>query len=527
MVRKAVAPYPAARVLSRRDLLRAGGILVPAAFAVPSFFARTARAQTAAPFDYYISTTGSDGNPGTLAQPWAITSLQAANGNNSRMRGKRIGLLPGTYNIVNLPQPGDYQHPILRPPPGSATATTYLASSDASGNYLARTATIQWGGSGSSPALGPNCDDPGYLVIDGLIVDAGGYSTSNGNSPQGTISFSSNGGGSPSSAGNIQGCGVQNCEVRNMGATPYGNNQALIFASGYSGFFVKNCILHNCHKPSQPDHCHGYQEYTNQNSRITNNTIYDCDTGVHAKEGCSGTTFAYNYIYNCQVAAIQGVDGATGNPNTPGAPYSVHHNIIDGCGSTHACDVNGQAYQGLSWYNNTIYNHQGGAVNGLDLRAARSNLIQCYNNIVVCTANGSGPYYGTVAVSPGGFAVLDYNCYELASYSAGWGLNGASGGNTTYNSLAAWQSASRADANSIVGSPTFAAAITSGAGPAQFKLSANSPCNGRGRVGGVSSGAACNLGAWDGTVTQIGASATSATSPPPAAVPDAPTLTVS
>src|SRR5579872_1515131 len=84
---------------TRRQLLKAGGMLIPAAALAPGIFLRTARASAAAPFDYYISTTGSDSNPGTLASPWAITAI---NTKQSTYAGKRVGLLPGTYPVSHL-----------------------------------------------------------------------------------------------------------------------------------------------------------------------------------------------------------------------------------------------------------------------------------------------------------------------------------------------------------------------------------------------------------------------------------------
>jgi len=80
----------------------------------------------------------------------------------------------------------------------------------------------------------------------------------------------------------------------------------------------------------------------------------------------------------------------------------------------------------------------------------------------------------------------------LKSRSGGWGQG------SNDSSLVAWQaSAGAPDARSIAANPVFTSAITPGAGSAQFKLGAGSPCLGAG-TGGV------NIGAWDGTVTQIG-----------------------
>jgi hypothetical protein len=435
------------------------------------------------------------------------------------MASKRVGLIAGNYNIAGMhsgSQPSDYQHPVLRVPTGSAAAPSYVGSCDSSGNYSRGAAVLVYGTSaGVNPMIGQNPDDRGYWTLDGVELNGNGYA-----GPLICIGYTS--GGSYTAAGSTPGLVIQNCHLHSITGSPVGNNEALIFNAGTTGAIITNNVMHDAHKPAQPDHCHAYLEYSCQGTQITFNTIYNCDTGVHAKAGSSGTVVANNYFYNCPTCAIQGMDGAEGNPNTPGTPYSVHHNVIDSCGPTHACDINGQAYQGLSWFNNTIYNTQGGSVLALDLRAASANLVKCYNNLVVCTTNGSGGYVGTVALSSGAYSVLDYNCYYFNSYGAGWGLSG----NSTYGSLSAWQSASRGDSHSISTAPSFASSITPGAGAAQFKLASASACAGTGRVGGSSSGAACNIGAWDGTVTQIGAN-TSATTAPPPVVPDAPKLTVS
>jgi hypothetical protein len=445
-------------------------------------------------FDYYISTTGKDANPGTLAAPWAITSLQDTNANNALMTGKRIGLVAGVYDISKLTsgsQPQDYQHPVLRVPSGSASQSTLVGSSDASGFSSPRVAVLRYGATaGVNPMIGQNPTDKGYWTLDAVEVDGNGYA--------GALVDLGYAGGGYTSAGTTPGVVIRNCHFHGITGSAVGNNEALIFCSGTSGALFTNNLFHDAHKPQQTDHCHAYLEYGCQGTQFTYNTVYDCDTGVDAKAGNSGTVIAFNYFYDCPTAVVQGVDGAEGSPNTPGTAYLVHHNIMDGCGASHACDVNGIVKQPLQWFNNTIYMTKTGQVSPMDLRSG-PNQITAYNNVVVCTANTSGPYTGTVALSAGGAVVLDYNDYQFAVETAAWGLS-----NVLYDTLAAWRSASSLDAHSITGDPLFASAIVSGKGPEQFKLGASSPCRGAGRVGGVASGASVDLGAWDGTVTQIG-----------------------
>src|SRR5882724_10552131 len=52
-----------------------------------------------ATFDFYISPTGVNTNVGSLASPWAITAI---NTKQSAYAGKRLGILPGTYDVSGL-----------------------------------------------------------------------------------------------------------------------------------------------------------------------------------------------------------------------------------------------------------------------------------------------------------------------------------------------------------------------------------------------------------------------------------------
>src|ERR1700722_14786747 len=83
-------------MFTRRTLLKRGGCAALAT-AVPMLI-RTARAQTTS-YNFYISPTGSDSNPGTLTSPWSINAI---NTKQSTYAGKSVGVLPGTYNIYAL-----------------------------------------------------------------------------------------------------------------------------------------------------------------------------------------------------------------------------------------------------------------------------------------------------------------------------------------------------------------------------------------------------------------------------------------
>lgn len=504
---------------SRRDVLSKGALVV-SVLALPTFVTRKVQAQTTS-FDYYISSTGSDSNQGTLASPWAITSLRDTSPHNASMAGKRVGLVAGSYNVASLTSgstPSDYQHPVFHIPAGSSSAPTYVASCDSNGNYSRGAAVITYGsGAGVNAVFGQNPNSGGYWELDGVAINGGGY--------DGCLVYASypTTGSIYTGSGTAQGITIQNCEIYGITASIVGHNEACIFLQGALNAVVRNNYLHDVQKPSQPDHAHAYEEYGCTGTQFIYNTVSNCCSGIDAKAGDSGTVVAYNYFYNSghQVAGANcgvlcGFDGAEGNPNPPNTPYVVHHNVFDSCGMLHACDVNDTTSQAIYWYNNTSYGPGNSSVATLDLRSSASGLIQCYNNILVVTGSAAGAYMGAIAFSSGGFTILDYNDYYFGSYSAAWGL----GGNTEAT-LAAWQSASSADLHSLAVNPQFASAIVPGAGAAQFQLASNSPCKGVGRSNGTSSGAACDMGAWGNGATAIGCNFLASV------VPNPPTLSIS
>ena len=109
--------------------------------------------------------------------------------------------------------------------------------------------------------------------------------------------------------------------------------------------------------------------------------------------------------------------------------------------------------------------------------------------------------YGYFLVNADAFALIDYNLYSggalWTTVPAG---NHTSSGATSHTSLTSWQSAVGGDAHSITTAPTF---TNAGSYALQYTTTTGSAYQ-AGRVGGLSSGAPINLGAWDGNVTQIG-----------------------
>jgi len=508
--------------LSRRELL-ARGAQVASVLALPQFMVTKVFGQTAG-FDFYISTSGSDSNPGTLAAPWALTSLQRSSGNNGQMAGKRVGLIAGTYNMGSMSGDGNYQNPILNVPAGSAGSPTYLASCDSSGNYSAGAAILAMGSNGTANScIGQNQGGGGLFTIDGLVIDGGG-------------------GGNPSYNGTFNGSLIdywpgggagmaifQNCEIRNLTATGSGNNMAGIFSQGSTNSLtINNCYFHDIYKEAQSDHCHGIEFYSTVGAVIQYCTFVRCDGGISFKGqgqggGESGCTVAYCYFgtmrgsnYGTGVG-LRGFD-LTGRTT---APNVVHHNIFNDVGvQDRKNDVGSTVSQPTTWYNNTIYDTEG-ANYGVDLMTTGNNLITYYNNLTVASAP-TGNFRIQLTNT---LVLLDYNGYFALNnnFGAMWRYN-----ESTQNSLANWRAATGGDANAISGSSIpFVGAITTAVTSQQFQLASGSPASGAGRVGGTSSGAVCAIGAWANGTTQIGYNGSGAVASPPPAVPNAPVLTVS
>jgi Chitobiase/beta-hexosaminidase C-terminal domain len=471
-------------------------------------------------FDFYVSTTGSDANAGTLAAPWAITSFQNTSSNQSKMKGKRIGIIAGTYSTGGLTSstPSDFTASLITIPAGTSSASTYVGSSNSSGFYTPRVAIIsvaqpttaangQIGGPG-----GQTSGNSSYITIDGITINGNNlqYGSSSGNCH--LIQMYGVYNASTSSDASETGILVQNCEIYGILTTTHpGGNSALVFFEGVHSSFVQNNYLHDASSTNATDlgHVHAGEEYGCYNNQWIYNTIANCCSGIEAKNSCTGTVVAYNYMYNigapvgntASALAFEGFDGyAAGATTTGPAPinYLLHHNILDGCCGVSIGDQTFDQLIPINIYNNTVYDTTTGSnlgwhhnTNGL------TNILSYYNNIYVATV-GTGGGSSSAKLTTGsaaGNALLDYNCYYQGSgtYTNFW-----SNFSTAESNFAAWKTLMGQEAHSFVGNPTFATAYSAGNGPVQFQLGSGSPCLSTGQSGD-------NIGAWDTGTTQVGA----------------------
>lgn len=529
--------------LSRRDILRAGGLLLPASAVVPGFFAGTSHAATAGGFDYYISTTGVDTNPGTLAAPWAITAI---NTKQSIYAGKRLGIVAGTYDVSSMMNPTNHT-PVLNINGGVPGVPTYIASSDTSGNYSARAATLDakgasgsYGGGNSNvssiigQSAGPNQGvNWGNWTLDGLKLTGFSLWAIHIGSYDGT------GGPVPSAI-------IQNCEIFG------GNAQSSTVASGVNlasiinytsvNSLISNCYIHDNVGWNDNIHFVGILVWglltptigltIQQCTLVNTGTIYGKSDPGPGSAMC-GTTIQQCYIdmtsktpSGGQVMGIEGFCNGAGTPLT----LSVFRNniIVGGNGMILECqEVSGadQWFGAMSCYNNTWVLGAGGQSGGnVGFRfwenSGLSRLFAFYNNLIYDNGVTSLSPYGYMDSNVDGFAVLDFNVYGTLNNFTTRGSGGSAATASTSQTFASWKAATGGDAHSIANSTN---PFTNKGGLAlQYQVQAGSPAYQAGRVGGVASGAVCNVGAWDGTVSNVGCNFSAGMK-----VPDSPVLNVS
>lgn len=520
-------------VASRREFLRIGGVLIPVGLSIPGWL----EAQSAPNFDYYVSPTGSDSNAGTLAAPWAITSLSpySGSGNYSKIGGKSVGLLPGTYGVSALMKAAwsveNTDAIALDLPGGTAASPTYIASCNSSGVYSPRTATIKandngtYGGSNSIAVsmIGSTSARGGHVTLDGLVLTGCSIWC---------VTFGDTAGSNTSRPG----FKIQNCEITgNNGQSSTnasGRNLAAISVMSATDCVIYNNYIHDNVGWADNEHFAAIYHWGlgtgTSGTQITYNTIINsgCLHGKEAKQW--NTTIAYNYVDMTRLtpggsgaysAAIIGFLADAGN----GTLSTIHHNVLisysGGAGDSPSAlggtwiDLTfdtGQAYwdSPVSIYSNTCI--ASGALNGCGVtvfeEAAGSRLVSAWNNLFWDAGFNAVNQYGWWFTNADAFKLCDYNLYG-AHQGSQWASFAANGTqdivSSTVATFAAWQSAIGGldSHSSILKTNPF---TNNGPLALGFQVDAGSPAYQAGRVGGTVQGATCNIGAWDGVTTQIG-----------------------
>jgi len=510
--------------VSRRDLIRAGTLLLPAAAVVPVLFTR-AQAPSSSAFDYYISTSGSDRNPGTLTSPWAITAI---NTKQNTYAGMRLGILPGIYDVSGLM--GTFHSPALQINGGpNAARPTYIGTSNSGGQYQAGTATLDSKGSSGFYGGGNsnNC-----TVIGAAAGETGGPETPanwgnwilDGIRIIGFSAWAFQVGSYDGTGGPMPNCTLQNAIIANSNGAPHGGAGAHtgpLELYAYTNCLISNCYFGNNVNASQDtSHFAGITVWggigRGNSSGLTVQLCTFLTTGglygIYDEGVISGTTVQQCYFDMSTAGSGTGVQNSTaiqgfGNTAASGLAGSVFRNnickggqMLDGYFATPADQYAAPA----AYYNNTWDLNGGAGSPGIGMRMleapSHSGIFSCYNNL--CYDNGfrGGMEYGYNSCNADGFAVCDYNIYGTRNTFTTYGTNGSD--EQTSRTFSSWKAVIGRDAHSSTNS--INPFTNSGSRALGYQVQAGSPAYKAGRVGGVASGAVCNVGAWDGVVAQIG-----------------------
>ncbi len=461
------------------------------------------------PPDFYISPNGDDNNAGTAVAPWSITAL---NTKQSVYAGKRVALLPGTYqygtvagvqtSLYSLYQALTSGSCVLQVNGGTAVSSTYIGSYDQLGNYSPRTAIIDASdpSTGNKPTvegilLGQSHSGThvpatyGYVQFDGLIVR---YFTFSG------IGFNT---GSV-----INPVTIQNCEIFGGANVSSANNPgAIFFWTGSSNITVTNCKIHDCQTSSGGFHPWGHVGIMLNGSgagppyssgSVKNCTIYNIAQSVATKIGHPAIQVSYCYLDSGSFGlGSNGYSGALYEWVTAaGQTVNVHHNIIVGYGIQGVSpdpDPNNEGT--INYYNNTFYS----ANPNLDVLWNVSNgatgAVSFYNNIV--WSDGSTPAYdagarnpiGIWVNGPTGIASWDHNAYGANGNGVRFATANTFAAGTFNLPLSTWQG-NGYDANSVAMASTPFTGAPAAATPSSFAISVSSPAYTAG-VGGAICGA--------------------------------------
>jgi hypothetical protein len=463
---------------------------------------------TVVAYDYYISPSGNDSNPGSQSSPWALTAI---NTKQSIYQGKRVGVLPGTYNCLSLmggSYTGDFSTPAFFIAGGTSSAQTIIQSTIDRGAILdgGANATNNPNGQPLIGNVGSGCQ---YITLDGFEIKncynraiSLGYQTAAFGGYSGPLSF---------------GIVVQNCYVHAITNTLPATNPTAITIYSANGAIVQNNYITDI----EDTYTRGdaIEFWTSQNSIAQYNSVIATGLGMYAgivNKNASNynNIIRFNFLDLTLAAPISEGAIVMDSDGSGATTDQCYNNIIISdypIGSylistgNFPASLNDQAI-----FNNTIVGVPNFANVGV-YRLGAAATISLYNNVV---ARGSTGYRGDLNTLQESLALIDFNLWPSApelGLSANVGAGGSVGTPTLYTSLGAFAAALPSgcvgkEAHSVLATASFVnSSLGTAAGYALVAGSAGSASGSNpGRVGGVVGGALTDMGAWGNGATQIG-----------------------
>lgn len=440
---------------------------------------------------YYIAPGGSDSNPGTITQPW----LNPSKVNNTTFApGDTIYFRAGTYDISAYS--ASFSCPAIHPnaaTSGTVSQPITIAAYPGETVYLDGKNVIAGGMIGICATLS------NYITFDG-------FNLINPKVGPGVDIFGVNANVNMPLSDRVVGTVAQNFNICCLyDPSTVSNNVNAVRLEGTTGTVIRNNIMHNIHSANGGGNATGVTLYFTDHVTIEHNEIYDAEIGIHPKSIAVSTIIRYNYLHDftstgyelLNVGSSQVVDG-----------NQFYNNIIFNTGGAIYFDYTSSPITNNLVYNNTIVGYRNNAYNwgnyngtgGLEAPGT------FYNNLsyrtVAEASYGDFFDYNCLATTHN-IAILDYNLYftTFGSLLFNPGVRNCS---ANYTTLAAWQTASGLEAHSIQANPLFVGPLTSPTPATAFKLQTGSPAIGAGRVGGVSTGAVVDIGAYPTGTEVIG-----------------------
>ena len=509
------------------------GVLHAGLFVIALMLAPSLAGQTGA--TRYVSTKGSDSNPGTIGAPW-LTIQHAA---NSVSAGATVYVFGGVYNeSVNFPASGTASAPItFESYPGQTAVIDGTGVSCCSSN-----------GEGGNEIQGLiNIVNQSYLVLAGFEIrdfttsnpaytPAGVWITGSGTGIQLLNNLLHNITTSSEENGNAFGIavyGTSQTPISHLvisGNEVYslktGNSESVNVDGNVTNFAITNNLVHDNdnigidaigYEGVGPV---GYDEA--MYGEIRGNTIYNI-SGIHNAgegnsydadgvycDGCAYVTVEDNLIHNvdygievasehkiCQSTGTEySSSGTIGEGSSPcnGRYVTVRNNVVydsNACGISiggYANNVGGSAHVVIvnnTLYNNNTQNQAGEFQIQYHSGKAQANIFE--NNLVYAGAQNVwiNSFVEPSTSYPAPPATLNRNLYySAAGYAEGTSIFWA--GASSYKSYSAYQSAAGEDANSLNANPLI---VNLGSTPPDFDITAKSPA-----VNAGSTSLSCGVG---------------------------------